>query len=132
MHSGVVGIATTSPTGALLPCNDALATFCGYASAADLLARTEPPPSRSSSTGRGPPAAVRLGFAPHCRVVVQRPDGGVAWLHASAVREDVGESGPHLEWTIVDATDRYLRLRQQRQSRRLEAVRDLAVSAGAN
>lgn len=130
-QSGVVGLATTTAEGALLRCNDALAGFCGLASADDLLRRAgeaglplvnDWPAFASLVASSAVPVTVESS--------VQRPDGGVAWLQASAIASGAPASSAHIEWTIVDATDRYLRLRQQRQGRRLEAVRDLAISAG--
>lgn len=133
MQSTVVGLATTAGSGAILRCNDTLAAFCGYGSANELLSR--------AVDGGLPfvndwPAFTQLVVKAEAPVVVetclQRPDGGVTWLHATAVAVPRAEGDPLLEWTVVDASERQLRLHQQRQSRRLESVRELAVSAGAD
>lgn len=130
--SGVIGLATTASGGALIACNDALARFCGYASGDDLLRRV----GSSGLPLVGDWAAFQRLLASSAGPVtveacLQKPDGSVAWLQGSAVAGETGPSGPQVEWTIVDATERYLRVSQQRQARRLEALRDHALSAGA-
>lgn len=129
--SGVIGLAATTVDGQLLRCNDALARFCGYGRAADLL---------TDQTGLVLPLPVdwpafseTLAGATTPIIVescVQHPDGRVAWLQASATLVKTASQAATLEWTVVDATDRFLRVRQLKQSRRLDAIRELAVSAG--
>ena len=130
-ESGVIGLATTATEGQLLRCNDVLARFCGYPSADDLLRHPEgivlplpvdwPGFARHLGTAAGPV------IVDSC---VQHPDGRVAWLQAGATLVSLEGHASVIEWTVVDATDRYLRLRQLRQARRLDAIRELTVSAG--
>lgn len=129
--SGVVGLASTTIDGQLLRCNDALARFCGYAQASDLLTQPDglvlPLPVDWSGFARHLEAVAAPVVVESC---VQHPDGRITWLQASATLTRTASNGSTLEWTIVDATDRYLRMRQMKQSRRLDAIRELAVSAG--
>jgi PAS domain-containing protein len=132
--SAVVGTATTSGRGRVLDCNDTLARLCGYDSASALLDHPD--------GGRLPlgidwyALASQVATATHPLVVdscVQHPDGRIVWLQASPVPV-AGATGvpPRLEWTVVDATDRYLRWRQLRQAQRLDAIRELTLSAGSD
>ncbi len=130
-ESGVVGLATTAPEGQLLRCNDTLARFCGYPGADDLLRHPDgivlplpvdwPGFARYLSASSGPVVVESC---------VQHPDGRIAWLQAGATLVVLDGQASAIEWTVVDATDRYLRMRQLRQSRRLDAIRELTVSAG--
>ena len=130
-ESGVIGLATTATEGQLLRCNDALARFCGYPTADDLLRHPEgivlplpvdwPGFARYLATSSGPVVV---------EACVQHPDGRIAWLQAGATLVALDGQASAIEWTVVDATDRYLRMRQLRQSRRLDAIRELTVSAG--
>ena len=131
--SAVVGTATTSGRGRVLDCNDTLARLCGYDSAAALL---EHPDGGRLPLGIDWDAlATQVGTSTSPTVVescVQHADGRIVWLQASPVPVVTGAAGasPRLEWTVVDATDRYLRWRQLRQAQRLDAVRELTLSAG--
>ncbi len=130
-ESGVIGLASTTVEGQLLRCNDTLARFCGYAQASDLLTNPDglvlPLPVDWVGFARLLETSASPTVVESC---VQHPDGRVAWLQASATLVRDGSRAPSLEWTVVDASDRFLRVRQIKQSRRLDAIRELAVSAG--
>jgi PAS domain S-box-containing protein len=130
-ESGIVGVATSTTRGRIVRCNDALARLCGYRSADDLT--SAPADTALPFVVDWDALTAQLNASPSPVLVdtcVQHPDGGVAWLEASASLSPGGPQGPVIEWTAIDTTDRHLRLRQLRQAQRLDAVRELAASAG--
>jgi len=123
----VAGVFRTSLDGTILECNDACARMFGFEAGAELIGRSSlefyfTPEDRKHLLDQ----VESSGSAESVEVRMCRRDRTPIWVLENVTRRQKGTAPPYLEGTLIDITARKIAEEQLQQSRKLEALGQLA------